>query len=91
MFATLNGVKLTPGQARKAKLSGNKRGISDVILMYPSNGFHGLALELKIKGNYVTKEQKEFIAHINSNNYFGKVVYGAREGIDAIKEYLGEQ
>jgi hypothetical protein len=90
MFGTLNGVRLNIGQAKKAKQSGNKRGVPDIILPYPNHGYHGLYIELKIKGNYATKEQKEYASYLNKNGYKAEVVYGHENAIGLLKEYLNK-
>ena len=46
---SLNGVKLTIGQAVKAKKQGMKKGFPDIQLPVPRGGYHGLFIELKIK------------------------------------------
>lgn len=92
MFATMNGVKLSIGQASKAKKSGNKRGVPDIILPFPSKHYHGLFIELKrSKGGVVSKEQKEFLEYLNSVGYLAVVCRGAKEAIECIVEYLSVQ
>lgn len=88
MFSTLNGVKLPIGLARKAKVSGNKSGVPDVILPYPSRNYHGLYIELKYGRNKPTDNQVKFINHLNNNGYLAKVAYGSKEAIAIIREYL---
>lgn len=46
---SLNGVRLSIGQAVKAKRCGEKRGFPDIFLPVARKGFHGLAIELKKK------------------------------------------
>lgn len=89
MFSTLNGVPLTIIQGRKAKKSGNKKGVPDIILPYPSQGYHGLFIELKFGKNRPTKYQKEYIEYLNAHNYKAVVSYGAKEAIREIREYIG--
>lgn len=88
MYSTLNGVRLNMGQARRAKASGNKRGVPDIVLPYPSDGYHGLYIELKIPGNYPSKEQKEYIAYLNRVGYFAVACYGADDAIQTINNYI---
>lgn len=88
LFSTLNGVKLTMGQARKAKVSGNKSGVPDLILPYPSNGFHGLYIELKVGYNKPSPNQKKYIKFLNKVGYRAEVAYGSNEAINIIEDYL---
>jgi hypothetical protein len=88
MFGTLNGVKLSIGQAVKAKRSGNTKGVPDIILPYPNGKYYGLYIELKVGKNKPSKEQKEYIEYLNSVGYFADVRYGSTEAIDLIKDYI---
>ena len=45
--ASLSGVCLLPGQARKAKVSGMVRGFPDIFLPVKRAGYGGLFIELK--------------------------------------------
>lgn len=88
MFSTLNGVRLPIGLAKKAKASGNKRGVPDMCLPYPSNGYHGLYIELKVGYNSPSKEQNEYLKFLRENGYKALVCYGAEAAIEVIKEYM---
>jgi len=88
MFATLNGVKLSIFQAKKAKAGGNRKGVPDIILPYDNGKYNGLYLELKIEGGRPTKEQREYIRFLKTNNYYSDVRYGFEEAIDLIKDYI---
>lgn len=89
MYSTLNGVRLTMRQAVKAKLSGNKKGVPDIVLPYPSNGFHGLYIELKReKLSSTSAEQKKYIAYLNSVGYSAHVSKGSESAIRIIEDYL---
>lgn len=88
MFSTLNGVRLTIGQARKAKSSGNKRGVPDIVLPVKNDSYNGLWIELKVGKNRPSKEQKEYISFLNNQGYYAKVVYGASSAIKLIIKYL---
>ena len=46
---SLNGVRLSTGQAVKAKKQGMKSGFPDIQLPVAMGGYHGLFIELKIK------------------------------------------
>lgn len=90
LHASLNGVKLSPGSAKKAKDAGMLSGIPDIFLPIPKNGKHGLFIELKRKNGGVTSEnQKKILAILNQLGYDACVCKGAEEAINKIKEYLG--
>lgn len=88
MYATLNGVKLTKGQAAKMKAAGNKKGVPDIVLPFPCDGFHGLYVELKIPGNTPTQHQKDYMEYLNSVGYFATTAYGYKEAIQIIENYI---
>ncbi|QDP68115.1 MAG: hypothetical protein Unbinned5081contig1003_47 [Prokaryotic dsDNA virus sp.] len=89
--ASLNGVRLNIGQASKAKRSGMKSGYPDISLPVPRGKYHGYYQELKIKGNYPTKEQKEWLKNLSKQGYKCDVCYGAQESIQSILKYLKEK
>lgn len=91
LFATLNGVRLPVGLAAKTSRMGMRRGVPDIWLPVPSNGHHGLVIELKIPGNRATKEQKDWLDQLKFSGYRALVCYGADEAIETIREYLGEK
>lgn len=88
MYGTLNGVKLTIGQATKAKKGGNKAGVPDIVLPYPTGKYHGLYIELKVGKNKPSKEQKEYIKYLRSVGYCAEVAYGSKEAIIFIEDYV---
>jgi hypothetical protein len=88
LFSTLNGVRLNIGQAVKAKKTGLKAGIPDIIMPYPNKNHKALFLELKVGRNKASKEQIECISFLTENGYFATVAFGSDEAIDFIVDYL---
>lgn len=94
--ASLNGVKLSPGSAIKAKKQGMVAGVPDIFLpVMEDNGgllnypYHGLFIELKrIKGYKVSPEQTMFMTALEQQGYKCSICYGADEAIKTIKQYL---
>lgn len=70
------------------KRKGTKAGISDILILKPSNGFHGGAIELKVKGGKVSPAQKLFLDVMELNGYLTKVCWSSDEAIDTICAYL---
>lgn len=60
---------------------GSIKGVSDILGIMPDGRF--LAIEVKKKGTYASKEQKEFLKNINDNGGLGFV---ARD-LDDLKKY----
>lgn len=85
-----NGLRITPGQAVKAKNQGMTKGVPDIFLPVSKNNYHGLFIELKrIKGSKVSPEQKIFIAALENQGYKAEVCYGHKQAIETIKNYFG--
>lgn len=89
IFATLNGIRLTPGLARKAKLAGNKAGVPDVVVPIARGGFFGLYIEFKEKdGAKPPKHQLEFHQALREQGYSVVVAYGHVAQMDALNAYM---
>ena len=82
------GMRTNIRQAVKMKASGYKKGFPDLFIYEPVGRFHGLAIELKVRGNYASKEQKEWIEGLNEKGYFAQVCTGYDEAIGCIEHYL---
>lgn len=89
--ADLNGVRLTIGQAMKAKRAGMKKGYPDMFLPIQRNGYAGLFIELKVGKNQPTKEQKKWLTELGKQGYKTCCCWGAEAAITAIKQYMGWQ
>lgn len=89
--SSLNGIRLTQGQARKAKMAGLMSGYPDIFLPYNNGKFNGLFIELKRQKKSVSRvseEQKDFIIFLNKQGFFACVCYGAEDAINTITAYL---
>ena len=98
LFATLNGVKLPIGLAKKMKRAGNRAGVPDLILPVVQTDDYfmvkcpGLFIELKReKRGVVSDAQKAFQAALVEEGYKVCVARGAREAIEIITEYLAQK
>lgn len=75
----LGGIKLTIGQAKKVKSSGDKRGHPDMVF-YKSyadecgNNFNGLAIEFKKTGTKLIKPDGSFYA-ANKEHHIEQLIY----------------
>lgn len=71
------------------KRKGVLAGVSDLIIMTPRNGFHGMFIEMKVGVGKLSPAQAKFLEIMNREGYLAVVRYGADETIKTIKEYLG--
>jgi hypothetical protein len=85
---SLNGVRLTIGQAVKAKRAGMKKGFPDIFLPIPRGKYHGLFIELKKPGSYPTPEQKLWVKALRGQNYFADILVGGSFTESVIVRYL---
>lgn len=89
VFATMNGIRVTPGLAKKMKKAGNKAGVPDIVVPVARNGFHSLYVELKReKGGVVSEAQDVCHAELRAEGNCVIVANGAQQAIEAIVEYL---
>jgi len=90
LFAVPNGGVRHIGTAIKIKEEGGLAGIPDLFLMIPKGGYHGLLIEMKVKGGRVSDSQKEFMEAALLMGYQAVVCYGFEQARDAINNYLQE-
>ena len=83
-----NERKCSMQQGALLKRMGVKRGVSDLFLGIPNNGYHGLWLELKVEKGKLTKEQISFIERKNQKGYFAIAVWGFESAKLVILDYL---
>lgn len=55
--------------AAKLKRQGTKPGVPDVVIFEPRGKFHGLMIELKVKGNKPSATQVEWLNGLSKNGY----------------------
>jgi hypothetical protein len=89
LHASLNGVKLTIGQAVKAKRGGMKKGVPDIHLPF-NNGTHtSLYIEMKVDKNKPTTEQMAWLNWLEKQGAKCAVCYCAGDAIRTILDYIG--
>ena len=86
--SSLNGVRLSIGQAVKCKKGGMKKGFPDLFLPFPSGPYVGLFIELKVKGGRISVEQKQWLENLSRCGYYTCVCWSAKEAIEVIEGYL---
>lgn len=86
------GMHMTIGQAKKRKAMNSGRGWTDITILKPSRGFHGLLIDIKKDGTsiYVTRgpnkgdlvadehirEQAAFMERMNDLGYMARFTVG---------------
>lgn len=72
----------------KTSVLGVKSGCPDILIFTPIRPFVGLAIELKIKPNKVSPNQKEFLNQLLSCGWMTFVGFNFEETKHVIDEYL---
>lgn len=77
-------------QGARMKREGVLAGVSDIMLPVARGCYHGLYIELKVKGGVVSKSQEWWIEETRKQGYYSIVCYGWLEAKEVIEEYLKE-
>ena len=72
----------------KAKRTGYVAGFPDLFIYEPKGGFNGLAIELKVKGNYASPKQKAWIQKLKDRGYMAEVCTGFDQAKKIIDKYF---
>lgn len=96
IYAVPNGGKRSIGVAVKMKREGVKRGVPDVFIPFVKFDYSGVKgiiypgmyLETKTVTGKLSKEQKEYKAHLEMQGYAYRVCRSADELIEATADYL---
>ena len=95
-----SGLKLTIGQAVKAKKMRSERGLPDMIILEPKGKYCGLCLELKredttvfLKDGSISKskhiqEQAAVLRALNDKGYYATFAVGIDEAMRVVDRYM---
>ncbi len=82
-----NGRTFSP-EGQWLKQEGRKKGVPDIMLPVPRQGFHGLFIEMKFNKNKVSPDQRDFIDFLVQQEYSVAVCYTTEFAIQVITDYL---
>ena len=88
IFHPENERKTSPLAGVFRKRKGVRAGVFDIIGLIPEGKYHGFMIEMKIKPNKLTDNQKQWGKLLESLGYFVVVAYSATAAINFTKEYL---
>jgi hypothetical protein len=87
--ASLNGVRLTIGQAMKAKRAGMRAGYPDIFLPIRRGIYSGLFIELKKTGGKKPgPEQEKWLEALSEQGFDTYCCKGSMAAISTIESYL---
>ena len=90
-FHVANERKTTKRAGVRLKRKGVKAGVPDVLIFEPKGKFNGLAIELKIKPNSMTLDQKHWFKRLQMKGWYCKCCYNIDEVIDIVESYLHKE
>lgn len=88
IYAVPNGGSRHPAEAARMKRAGVKAGVSDICVDIPAGSYHGLKIEMKVKGNHLTPLQSKYLELAAKYGYKTAVCYSASEAISILQEYF---
>lgn len=88
LFAIPNGGLRSKITAARLKAEGVKAGVPDIMLPWPTKGYHGLFIEMKAGRNKPTPDQVDFLEWLTGAGYLCEVAYGFDAARSIIEWYL---
>lgn len=88
MYHIPNEGKRSAATGARMKQAGLKSGVPDVCLPTAHGGYIGLYIEMKVKPNKPTENQKQWLRALREAGHFTAVTYTWEEAKDLIEEYL---
>lgn len=88
LFHIPNGGKRTQSAGGKLKAEGMRAGVPDICLPVARGGYHGLFIELKVKGGKPSVLQKQWLGDLTAQGYKAVLCYGYDEAQDTILNYI---
>ena len=89
MYHVPNEGKRSTVTGARMKQAGLKPGVPDVCLPTAHGGYIGLYIEMKVKPNKPTENQKQWLRALREAGHFTAVCYTWEEAKNLIEEYLG--
>lgn len=89
LFAIPNGGQRNAVVAARMKAEGVLAGVPDLLLAAPSNGAHGLFIEMKNgRAGRVSEEQGRMIAGLQAQGYRVEVCRSFEDFVETVRDYL---
>lgn len=88
MYHVPNEGKRSAAMGARLKAEGLKAGVPDVCLPTAHGGYIGLYIEMKVKPNKPTEQQKQWLRDLRGAGHFTAVCYTWEEAKDLIEEYI---
>ena len=76
-------------QGARMKAAGYRAGWPDLLILEPRGEYHGLAIELKVKGGRVSPAQRQVLADMRDRGYRAEATVGFSATKAVIDGYFG--
>lgn len=73
------------------KAEGVTAGVSDILFLFPSHGYHGLCIEMKTEKGRLSPEQKQWKKKVETQGYKHAVCRSLDAFIETVNEYLHQE
>ena len=83
-----NERKASPQAGARLKKKGVKSGVPDCIVFEPRGNYHGLFIEIKIKPNRTSDNQKKWLKDLYKRDYKCHVCFNLDEVIQVVSDYM---
>jgi len=87
-FHVPNEGKRSAVSCRILKNSGMVKGVADFIMLWPASSYNGAVFEFKSITGRLSPEQKLFLAHVKSCNYYTQVFRDIDTAINITSQYI---
>lgn len=88
LFAIPNGGARSQVTGAILKAEGVLAGVSDLILLYPTDKYHGLCIEMKTEKGRQQETQKQFQQRVEALNYKYIICRNIDTFVSAITDYI---
>lgn len=90
--APCNGAISSRNERTRAYSLGMQLGVPDILVFCAKRGFHGLAIEMKMKKGRISPEQVTYHSKLQYQaGWCVRVCYSAQEAVDLIEWYTAEE
>jgi hypothetical protein len=83
-----NERKCTGWYGKHLQAMGVKKGVADIFLAIPHNGYSGLWIELKVLKGKLSAAQKEFLSRKSTRGYLAVSAWGWEAAKEITLDYL---
>jgi len=91
LFAVPNGGFRGKATAGKLKAEGVVSGVSDLILLFPTIGYHGLCIEMKNDKGIPSARKKEWARAVRERGYAYMVIRSLHTFQELVNRYIAQR